>query len=456
MNIRTRLTTLFSILCSAILFLSFWIIYQYSKDFLEQEYERRLTDKAITTAVLLLKVNEVDSSLLKIIDRAKEDNLHLENISIVNEENREIYTNNDSIQFSTANDQLATIRKNKKVLFHEGEFDIVGLIYSHKNINYVVMAGAIDVQRREKLRELRSLLSYLLVALVSLVTAIGWIYAGRALRPIKKVIRQVEGLSTTDLSHRLVEPGTKDEIGKLVVIFNGLLTRIESAFMLQKTFVANVSHELKNPLTKITSQLEVTSLKERSAEEYQQIVKSVLEDVKELNNLSNSLLDLATISEDPRSFTMSKIRIDEIIWEAREKILAVHHDYEIEFSIAKMPDDEGQLMIHGNPYLMRTALINLIENACKFSFDQKAIVSLLCSPLEMVIRIINKGPGIPAESATKVFEPFYRSDNTAKVKGYGIGLPLAEKIISIHRGTLELESIPNESTVASLTLKVDY
>jgi signal transduction histidine kinase len=178
-----------------------------------------------------------------------------------------------------------------------------------------------------------------------------------------------------------------------------------------------------------------------------------LEDVKELNHLSNSLLDLATLSEDTRSFTMSKIRLDEVIWEAREKILTSTPEYEIEFSINKMPEDERQMMIEGNPYLMRTAFINLIENACKFSFDQKAVISLLCSENEITVRVINLGPGIPPESTSKVFQPFYRSDNTAKVKGYGIGLPLAEKIFAIHQGTLELESIPGETTVASVTLK---
>ncbi len=454
MNLRTKLTMLFSLLCSGILFLSFSVIYFYSENYLKGEYERRLTDKAITTAVLLLKVEEIDSTLLKTIDRAKKDNLYLENISILDNKNMEIYTNNDSIHFNTSGLLLQKIRTNKQMLFKENEFDIVGLTYDHKANEYIVLAGAVDTQREEKLRELRNLLVSLLVVLVSLVALIGWLYAGRALRPIQKVILQVEGLSTSDLTHRLSEPVTKDEIGNLIAIFNKLLSRVENAFTLQKTFVANVSHELKNPLTKITSQLEVISLKERTPMEYQQIIKSVLEDTKELNQLSNSLLDLATLNEDHRSFTMSKIRVDEIIWEVRERILTVNPSYEIEFSITKMPEDENQMMVLGNPYLLRTALSNLIENACKFSFDQKVIISLLCSFTDITVRIINKGPGIPIESSAKVFQPFFRSDNTAKVKGYGIGLPLAEKIISLHKGKLDLASIPNETTVASVILRV--
>lgn len=453
MNLRTRLTILFSVLCSAILFLSFWVIYAYSENFLKNEYERRLTDKAITTAILLLKVDAVDSALLKTIDRARKDNLHLENISILDRANKEIYTNNDSVHFNLDYTSLRNVRENKIIFFTYGEFDVVGMSYTHKGNDYIVLAGAVDLQRAKTLRELRNLLISLLFALVTVVTIIGWIYAGRALKPIQKIIRQVEGLSTTNLSERLTESSTQDEIGSLISIFNKLLARIENAFMLQKTFVANVSHELKNPLTKITSQLEVTSLKERSPAEYQEIVKSVLEDVKELNHLSNSLLDLATLNEDYRSFTMSNIRLDEIIWEAREKILTVNPDYEIEFSISKMPEDETKMMVEGNPYLLRTAFLNLIENACKFSFDKKADISLLVADHEINIRVINCGPGIPLESAEKVRQPFYRSNNTSKIKGYGIGLPLAEKIIAIHKGSLEIESIPDETTVVSVSFK---
>jgi signal transduction histidine kinase len=453
MNLRTRLTILFSILCSAILFLSFWVIYAYSEAFLKSEYERRLRDKAITTAILLLKVDAVDSTLLKTIDRAKRDNLYLENISILDKSNKEIYTNNDSVHFNLDYTILRSIRESKTSFFRYGDFDVVGMTYTHKGNDYIVLAGAVDLQRPKRLNELRNLLISLLIVLVTVVAIIGWVYAGRALKPIQKVIQQVEGLSTTKLSERLTESATQDEIGSLISIFNKLLNRIESAFLLQKTFVANVSHELKNPLTKITSQLEVTSLKERSPAEYQEIIQSVLEDVKELNQLSNSLLDLATLNEDYRSFTMSKIRLDEIIWDAREKILTVNPDYEIDFSIAKMPEEETQMMVEGNPYLLRTAFINLIENACKFSYEKKADISLLVSDGEINVRVINRGPGIPIESVEKVLQPFYRSNNTSKVKGYGIGLPLAEKIIAIHKGSLEIESIPGETTVVSVSLK---
>jgi signal transduction histidine kinase len=453
MTLRTRLTLLFSLLCSGILIISFGLIYYFSSSYLQEEYLKRISDKAVTAAVLLLKVDAVDSALLKIIDRSKQDNLHLENITVFDPENKEIYTNNDTVFFRFTTDLFREIRAKEKIAYQEDGFDVVGFTFPQAAGTHIVIAGAVDLQRPHTLRQLRNLLFFLGLGLVAIVTLAGWIYAGRALSPIKKVIRQIEGLSSTDLSKRLDQHHSPDEIGTLITIFNNLLARLESAFTLQKTFVANVSHELKNPLTKITSQLEVITLKERNSEEYLGIIKSVLDDVRELNHLSNSLLDLATLNDDQRSFTMSNVRLDEVIWDAREKALAMNQKFEVEVTIDKMPETETRLIVLGNPYLLRTAFINLIENACKFSPDGRAEIALLWSESDISIRILNRGIGVPKTVIAKVFQPFYRANPTSAVKGYGIGLPLAEKIIAIHKGTLEMESIPNESTVVTVAFK---
>lgn len=454
MTLRTKLTLYFSLWCTGILIISFGLVYFFAANYLQQEYLKRIADKATTAAVLLLKVEAIDSTLLKTIDRSKKDNLHLENITIFNPDNKEIYTNNDTVFFRFTTALFREIRAKKNINYREDGFDIVGFTFAHKDGDYVVIAGAYDLQREQTLKQLSNLLLTLGLGLIALVTLAGWIYAGRALSPIKKVIRQIENLSSHDLSKRLDAHHTPDEIGTLITIFNGLLMRLESAFTLQKTFVANVSHELKNPLTKITAQLEVTMLKERNIAEYKAILNSVLDDVRELNHLSNSLLDLATLNEDQRSFTMSKVRLDEVLWDVRDNILTLNKKFTVEFSLPKMPESEARFIVLGNPYLLRTAFMNLVENACKFSPDGRADMAMLWSDNEILVRVLNRGAGVSRNMIAKVFQPFYRANPTSPVKGYGIGLPLAEKIISIHNGQLELESVPNESTVVTVTLKI--
>lgn len=450
MQIRTRLTLQFTLLVTAILLLSFYLIYFFTERTSAQDFQNRIRGRAITAAILRIKVDQVDSALLKVIDRAKQDNLHSENISVYDSLNKEIYTNNDTVQFNISPHLLNEIRAQGEISYREDEFDVIGFLFPDRRTDYVVIAGAIDLEGSQRLSSLRALLTILFFVMIAIVATSGWIYAGRALRPIKKIMQEVQNISTVDLSRRLPGSDHPDEIGRLAGIFNGLLSRIENAFTLQKTFVANVSHELKNPLTKITSQLEVTLLKERTNDEYYEIVQSVLEDIKELNQLSNSLLDLASLNQDAQTFTMSKMRLDEILWEVRDAIMRIDPHYTVEINLPQMPEDESQLYVNGNPYLLKTAFQNLIENACKFSEDHKCVVSLLCGKGELEVRVQDNGPGIHKKDLQNVFQPFFRTDSTSRVKGYGIGLSLTQKIVAIHKGTIDIDSTLGESTIVTV------
>jgi signal transduction histidine kinase len=446
MQIKSRLTLQFTVLVSTIVLLSFFLVFVFTKQLIERDFDNRLRDKAITSAILLLKVDELDSALLKVIDRAKRDNLYGENITIYDDLNKEIYTNNDTTKFSISPDLLDRVRREGVYYFRQRDYDIVGFLYKDETYKYVIIAGAINLQGKVRLADLRALLITLFVLMIMIVAITGWIYAGRALLPIQKVMQEAEGISPIDLSKRLQNSRHHDEIGKLITIFNKMLERIENAFRHQKTFVANVSHELKNPLTKITSQLEVTLLSERSKEEYRNTIESVLEDIKELNQLSVSLLNLARLEREENSFTMTRVRLDEILWEVRDHVESFDPDYKVQVEIENMPEDEDLLCIHGNPHLLKTAIQNVIENACKFSPDKKAIVILSCHTQGVKVQVYDRGPGIEKKDIVNVFQPFYRSDATSKIKGYGIGLPLSQRIMSIHKGQIEVNTKMNEGT----------
>lgn len=453
MRIRSRLTLQFALLVSAILLVAFFTIYFFSERSNHDEFYRRLREKAITSAVLLLKVEQVDSTLLKTIDLTNQDVLYRENISIFDSSGKEIYTNNDTIRFDAPLRLIEEVGVNGENRFTQNEFEIVGIPFKDRGQMYTVLAGAVDTQGKTQLRKLRSILILLFSGLVAIVALAGWFYAGRALKPIKKVIVDVQNISTVELSQRLQPTEKPDEIGDLVSIFNNLLGRIENSFSLQKTFLTNVSHELKNPLTKITSQLEVTLLNERSTKEYRDILHSVLDDIKELNHLSNSLLDLAYLDQNNMSLATTRVRIDEIIWEVRESIHAQNPKYQVDFHTIEMPENEEDLYLNANHYLLKTAIQNLVENACKFSTDKIATVSLICSAQEIEVRIFDSGPGIEQNELNKIFQPFYRTDNTSKVKGHGIGLSLCQRIIAIHGATIEVESTVGQGTQVTVVFK---
>jgi len=440
MQIRLRLTLQFSVVAFLFLLLSFSMVYFFMYQYNQQQFRQRLLDKAVTSATLLLHINQVDSSLLKIIDRAKYDVLYGENITVYDSSNTEMYTTNDTVFFNLDRTILDAVRQQGDQYFTYQNFDVVGTLFVDHQTGYVVIAGAIDVAGDQLLNNLRVLLLILLLVSILFVLAAGWIYSGRALRPINLLISDIKSISEEELEKRLREPKYNDEIGKLVRIFNGLLARIDMAFGLQRSFVSNVSHELKNPLTKITSQLEVTLLNARTNEEYKETMESVLEDTRELNLLSTSLLDLASLHEENRTFSMTRVRVDEVLFEAMEKVRSLDPLYQTDIGKLELPDQEERLCIYGNPYLLRTALVNIIENACKFSVDHTARISLFCSSSFIHTRITDHGPGIDKENLKHIFQPFFRGDQTSRIKGYGIGLSLSQRIIRIYEGEIQINS----------------
>jgi len=453
MQIRFRLTLQFTLVVFFFLALSFGLVYFFMHQYNQQQFHQRLDDKAVTSATLLLRIDEVDSSLLKVIDRAKHDVLFNENITVYDSADQEIYTNNDTINFALTPETMQEIRRSGRYYFHYHGFEVSGILFHNKHSEYVVVAGAMNVRGDRLMANLRVLLLALLSVTMIIVAFAGWVYAGRALKPINSLIGEIQSISEQDLHKRLKERIPNDEIGKLIRIFNGLLARIDKAFDLQRSFVSNVSHELKNPLTKITSQLEVTLLNTRSDDEYRKTMESVLEDTRELNMLSSSLLDLASVNDENRTFAVTRLRLDEILWEVLEKTKSQNPGYQTEIVTLELPDQEERLCVYGNPYLLQTALSNIVENACKFSTDQTARVSLVCSEREIHVRVSDQGPGIEAAELENIFEPFHRADRTSRTKGYGIGLSLSQRIIKLYNGTVDVKSSLGVGTDVTVNLK---
>lgn len=432
--------------------ISFLVIYTLAHQFIQQEFYSRLNDKAVTSAILLLKVQEVDSTLLKVIDRAKRDMLNQQFVKIYNPEGELLYNSADSVLFTLSPAYLTQIKTNRLIQFKRDQYEMIGFKFRDQNRDYIVVGGAVDTGGRQQLKNLKRLLTVLFVIMILIVGYAGWVFSARALRPINKVISDVKNLSPNNLGLRLTPAAQQDEIGKLISIINEQLARIEAAFNLQKMFVANVSHELNNPLTKITSQLEVTLFKPRPLEEYQNTIESVLEDIRELNQLSASLLELARIAQNENTFVRQQVRLDEILWEVRDSLQAMDARYVVNVEIRDMPDDDRQLCVMGNPYLIKVALRNIVENACKFSANHRAQVTLQRTDDRLMVSIADKGIGMKEADVAHIFQPFYRTDASSKIKGHGVGLSLSHRIVAIHYGQIHVDSALGVGTLVTVSL----
>lgn len=444
MQIRARLTLQFTLLVSVIVLAIFVVIYWLRNNYIEDEFYKRLTQKASTSAELLVTVKEVNTKLLKKIQKVNNDVLYRENLIIYDYKNIKVFSGNDTIRFNVSPEMLNQVQKHHYARFKQGDFKIVGMLYTDRFNRVVTVAGAVDKSGQKDLENLKNIMITLFLAVLVVVSLAGRYFAARALAPILEVIFQVQSIYPQNVNQRLTIQNPKDEIGRLTATFNELLERIAEVFRLQNLFVSNVSHEMKNPLMKIGSQIDVALLKERSIHQYLATLQSVRQDIREMGQLSNTLLELAKVSDLNHKLMYDEVRLDETIWEAGDLLLQAEQKYQVQVDFADGLEEDTQLVVKGNAQLLKTAFVNLMENGCKFSVNHSVKVSLHFEKDHIEVKFTNNGV-MEKPEMDLIFEPFYRSQNTASIKGYGVGLSLVNRIVKLHGGNIKVQSADNQT-----------
>ncbi|GAB3506279.1 HAMP domain-containing sensor histidine kinase [Emticicia fontis] len=447
-NIRSRLTYQFVVLVSAVLLFFSFGVYFFSKLYLEKRFYKRLQDRAITTTTLLFDIQAADTTVLKLVNVSDRELLTKESISVYNESLEQFifFTHPSDTSFHQKLLPLV-VSKNLTTYAKYNGYQVLGIHLTTRGKGNWVIVSAIDQNGQDALQDLKKILIVMVCVGILLLGISGWIFANRALAPVSGVIRQVNQIFPRNVKKRVEYPNPDDEIGTLVATFNQLLDRIEEALVTQKMFIANVSHELKNPLTKIYSQIEIALLQKRSPEAYEKSLKSLQEDTRTLTQLTNTLLNLATVVANAENVKYTPVRLDELLWEAKSQSQKWHEEYQIQLNFSDFPDDEEVLIIQGNEASMKVVFMNLMDNACKFSENHTSTVSFNASDTEIVISFFNKGPVIPKSDIPYIFQPFYRSNASAQnVKGHGVGLAIVAQIMRLHNGEVEVKSTPEGTT----------
>lgn len=452
MTIRQRLTVRFTSLVSSIILLAFVTIYAFCWFFISSDFYRRLDRKANTMGDMLIR-HRLNAELLQQLGRIRKDQLPDQKIMVFDSRDSIIFITNQTLPLTISKSVLAAIRQNKRKDFQQTRYYLSGTRFMTASGQFVVIASAVNVYGDEFLRRLLWALIGLFCLIAGITAFSGWFFAGDALRPMQQIDQIVSAIFPHNRDERLLISKDDDEISRLSTTINRLLDRVTESFQLQRMFVANVSHELKNPLTQISSQLEVSLLNLREPATYQQTIRSVLDDVSELAALTHELLQLSQVNQDDAVGLLTEtVRMDEMVWDIRDEVTAIHPRYEVNITLGTLPDDPDQLAVQGNKTLLTTALKNLTENACKFSDDGQAHIHVNFAPHKLVISIQNTGQPIPTADLPYIFEPFYRSRQTADVRGYGVGLSLVERIIRLHQGQISVSSLHGKPTVFSLEL----
>jgi signal transduction histidine kinase len=299
------------------------------------------------------------------------------------------------------------------------------------------LADGVDARAvRESVSRLRTSLLLVLPVLLASSVSIGYWLAGRALAPLVIVASALAEIKPGDLSRRLFLPPADDELGRLIRAINGLLERVERASASERRFAADAAHELRTPLAVLRSGLEVILRRPRTASEYQRALDTALRDAAAVCALADDLLALTRLDQELsvcREPIDLRALIEEVV-EAIEPLTAAKHQ-RIETNLATVAS------VHGNRDHLRRAMINLLDNALKFTPEDGWIgIALELHNGSVRLCVADSGPGIDEEELPFVFERFFRGGRARSEPGKGLGLSLCREIVELHGGEITVSN----------------
>jgi signal transduction histidine kinase len=336
--------------------------------------------------------------------------------------------------------------------FKRDEYYYTGLLYNDAKGDFIVLLSARDLYGLGKLKNLRNILIVTFFVSIVFISILGQYYAKQVLSPISRIIKKVNSIRVENLVLRLDGVDGKDELAELSRTFNNMLDRLQISFDLQSNFINNASHELRNPLAAILGHTEITLNRNRTIEEYRSSLKNIELEASRLDTLVNGLLQLAKTDFDTKGLMIDVVRMDQIIIEIKENLDVAIPKNRIKIDFDQLPEDEHALTLTGSETLIKVALGNILENACKFSDNKNVSLKLLTDSGHILLIITDEGVGIPPDELSNIFEPFYRGSNVRNLEGFGFGLPLAYRIIKLHSGDIRVTSQIDKGTIVKIKL----
>ena len=327
-------------------------------------------------------------------------------------------------------------------------------LYFPVNKKMIIRVGQSLTDTDETLADLRRLLMIFSPFVLLVCSAMGWFFAGWALNPVIKIKNVAEQIRHGRMRGR-IDVGQKGrELDELTVIFNDMLQSIQRSIEMQKRFVADVSHEIRSPLTALRGSIEVALRRRRSVEDYEDVLESSLTDVIRLSRMTDDLLFLTRADNNILELRQQWFDLDTALSSVSERL----RHKALSSGVSLVDDYRASLEVYGDAFLLEQAFANLIDNAIKYTpRGGKVTVSTEEKDGNVLVIVSDTGIGIPEEEIPHLFERFYRVDKerSRKAGGTGLGLSIADWIVKAHRGTISVESRLAEGTDFIVSLPKD-
>lgn len=308
-----------------------------------------------------------------------------------------------------------------------------------------------ELQRIDRIALIAWLLS------LGIAPMMGWFLSGRALLPLKSMVQTASALRPNHLSERLANRGAGDELDQLALTVNSLLDRIASDVGEKHDFLANAAHELRTPLAAIRTTADVALVSDRSGEEYRELLVQMMEQTDHLSGVVNQLLLLSESSLPASLQVRAPFALNELVAKSTEILTVVAESNHVSLRV----DRNDSISIVGDRNQWIQVLNNLVGNAIKYttaggriSVDLRSVQvdQAVCAQLS----VSDTGMGIDADDVSRIFDRFYRTQQTrarlANVTGSGLGLSICRAVVEGHGGTIQCESQLGQGSVFTIHL----
>lgn len=435
MSIRAKILLYCSIITISLIGIVYFLIYTLFAQYREVAFQQKQALKIETTLELLTDIKNIDKALIESMDQLTINGLYDEKLLIFDKEKNLIYSSIDDTPIPLSDKYLQELSPtNRRIEEQDKLYDVVGIYLEHEGKAFYGISKAYDLSGYSTLEYIKNVLFISFLAIVLTLVVSLYYLSGKITHSILNVTRQIKNYHFETNASPISTPNTKDEIALLVDRFNELMVKMNKAYLFQKHAVHHISHELKTPIAVLVSNFEKIE-KETQPELIKEYIRVQKEGTKSLSDIINSLLEIAKV-ESGKDIQQSQVRVDELLYDISDELGTIYPNFRYSIEYGSTIEDEAMLTIQANPRLIKVALSNLMLNCSQYSSDANAKIILSVNEKFLQIDYLNKGLPINADEQQYLFQHFFRGENSKGKRGFGLGLVMVQKILSLHNGRI--------------------
>jgi heavy metal sensor kinase len=455
-SIRVRLTLWYLLVFGLLLIVFSAYIYSLITSGLSRQFDTALMRTAASTANYFTEFVERKNEIGGAVETVKELQFGELQTAILREGKVLAASTPQVTQAAASTNILAQIKPAGKPVYatESGtEARLVAMPFQVSQVQYAVVVLEPMRDLKAQFVRMREIFFLGLPAALLLTAVGGFMLARKTLQPVVDISNQAERIGAQNLDERLDVRNPRDELGRLALVINALLSRLEGSFTKIHEFIADASHELRTPVAIIHGEADVALSRERSVADYQASLRVIREQSSRMGRIVNDMLAL-TRADSNRPPRREELYLDELVEECCHAAQTLAAPAGVTLSV----DTEEGIQLLGDAELLRRMTFNLLDNAIHYTPSGGSVaVRLLREDSWARLTVSDTGIGIPPESAPRVFDRFFRVENgrRSRAGGAGLGLSIVKLAAESHQGRVEMQSEVGKGSKFEVTLPLD-